>query len=384
MEVQQIEKLSSVLKDKHNRLLSLDFFRGFTMFMLTAEALWGTLGTKYFNGTIFFGIHTQLSHHPWNGLHFWDLIQPFFMFIVGVAMPISFGKRWARGDSWTKTLKHAAKRSLILLALGVGLYCIHNTGGPHAGEGHLSFELWDVLAQLAFTYMIAFLIMRKSWKFQLGVSVGLLILTSLLYRLWPVAGFSQPFTPDHNFGAWLDLQVTGYLSSGHWVAANVIPTAAHTIWGVMAGQLLICEKSVREKIKVLTIAGIIGIIVGYGLDPITPIIKRIATPSFTIVSGGWCLLALAASFWAVDVKKYQIGTARFFAVVGMNPIFIYLFMETGGRSWLGHITGVFTQGFLSIVGIPLPVISVVTQLIVVGIMWYMLYFLYRNKIFISI
>lgn len=384
MEKNQIEKLPSELKDKYGRLLSLDFFRGFAMFMLVAEALWGTLGSNYFDGTIFSWFHTQLSHHPWHGLRFWDLIQPFFMFIVGVAMPISFGKRWAQGDSWFETFKHAAKRSLILLALGVGLYCIHNTGGPHAGEGHLSFELWDVLAQLAFTYIIAFLIMRKSWTFQLSFSIGLLILTSLLYRLWPVVGFNHPFVPDHNFGAWLDLQVTGYLSNGHWVAANAIPTAAHTIWGVIAGQLLISEKTVREKLKILTIAGIAGLIIGYGLDPLSPIIKRIATPSFTIVTGGWCLLALAASFWAVDVKKYQIETARFFAVVGMNPIFIYIFLETGGRSWLGDITSVFTQGFLGIAGIPIPVIAVITQFIVVGMMWYLLYFLYRNKIFISI
>jgi len=379
-----IEKLPSGLKDKYGRLLSLDFFRGFTMFMLMGEALWGTFGNDYFNGTIIASLHTQLSHHPWHGLHFWDLIQPFFMFIVGVAMPISFGKRWARGDSWMKTFKHASKRSLTLLALGVGLYCIHNTGGPHAGEGHLSFELWDVLAQLAFTYMIAFLIMRKSWRFQFSVSVGLLILTELLYRLWPVAGFTQPFTPDHNFGAWLDLVVTGYLSGGHWVAANLIPTAAHTIWGVMAGQLLISGKDTKKKIQILAAAGVIGLIVGYGLDPLTPIIKRIATTSFTVVSGGWCLLALMVSFWAVDVKKYQINAARFFAVVGMNPIFIYMFMETGGRSWFDRIIAVFTQGFLGLISIPLPVISIITAAIGLAAMWYMLYFLYKNKIFISI
>jgi len=376
--------LPDQLIDEFGRLRSLDFFRGFTMFMLIAEVLWETFGNDYFDGTVLSSLHTQLSHSTWVGLHFWDLIQPFFMFIVGVAMPISIGKRWARGDSWMDTFKHAAKRSIILLVLGVGVYCVYNTGGPHAGEGHLTFELWDVLAQLAFTYMIAFLIMRKSWMFQLSFSIGLLVLTELLYRLWPVAGFSQPFVPDHNFGAWFDLMVTGYLSSGHWVAINVLPTACHTIWGVLAGQLLISDMDIKKKIRILAVAGIAGLVLGFGLSPLTPIIKRISTTTFTLASGGWCLLALALCFWAIDVKKYQVDTAQFFVIVGMNPIFIYLFTQVGGPSWLHRIIGVFTQGFLGAIHIPMPVISVITATIIVGIMWYMTYFLYKHRIFISI
>lgn len=376
--------LPDELKDEFGRLRSLDFFRGFTMFMLIAEGLWDTFGNSYFNGTVFSALHTQLSHSTWAGLHFWDLVQPFFMFIVGVAMPISIGKRWARGDSWMDTFKHAGKRSIILLALGVGVYCYSNTGGPHAGTGHLTFELWDVLAQLAFTYMIAFLIMRKSWKFQIGFSVGLLILTELLYRLWPVAGFNQPFVPDHNFGAWFDLMVTGYFSNGHWVAINALPTACHTIWGVLAGQLLISKLDTKKKIQVLVTAGIVGLVAGFGLSPFTPIVKRIATTTFTLASGGWCLLALALCFWAIDVKKYQLSTAHFFVIVGMNPIFIYLFTQVGGPSWLDRIVGVFTQGFFGMIYVPVPVISVITAAIIVGIMWYMTYFLYKHKIFISI
>lgn len=377
-------RLPEELKDEYGRLRSLDFFRGFTMFVLIAEGFWDTFGNHYFDGTIFHAIHIQFSHSTWTGLHFWDLIQPFFMFIVGVAMPISFGKRWARGDSWNTTFKHAAKRSIILLALGVGVYCVFNTGGPYSGKGHLTLELWDVLAQLAFTYMIAFLIMRKSWTFQFSFSIGLLILTELLYRFWPVAGFNQPFVPDHNFGAWLDMMVTGYLSDGHWVAANLIPTACHTIWGVMAGQLLISNWDTKKKLKVLVIAGVIGLVAGFGLSPFTPIVKRIATTTFTLASGGWCLLSLALCFWVIDVKKYQVNTAQFFVIVGMNPIMIYLFTQVGGPAWLDRIVSVFTQGVFGLVNMPLPVISVFTEAIIVGIMWYMTYFLYKHRIFISI
>jgi predicted acyltransferase len=81
-----------------NRLMSLDVFRGFTMFLLIAEAtqIYDHLVNPAFQGTIIAAIGQQFHHHPWNGLRFWDLIQPFFMFIVGLAMPFSFGRRWEK------------------------------------------------------------------------------------------------------------------------------------------------------------------------------------------------------------------------------------------------------------------------------------------------
>src|SRR5207245_1671926 len=137
------------------------------------------------------------------------------------------------------------------------------------------------------------------------------------YRLFPVAGFNQPFVPDQNFGSYVDLLLMHKLSRGHWVAFNAVPTAAHTMWGVLAGQVLRSDRPASRKIRILVMAGLIGVIVGYALNPVTPIIKRICTSSFVIVSGGWCLLALAFSYWLVDVKKIQ-RWPKFFAYVGMN------------------------------------------------------------------
>lgn len=373
-----MDKIGDSLLDKYGRLLSLDFYRGLTMFLLVAEGagLWYAVVDPYFDGSLLDTIGTQFHHHPWNGLRFWDLVQPFFMFIVGVAMPISFGKRWARGDSWGETLKHTLYRSFVLLALGLLLHCIYS--------GKPVFELWNVLSQLSFTYLVAFLIMRKSWTFQISFSVGLLLLTEILYRFWWIEGFNQPFTPDQNFGAWLDLVLMGKLSGGHWVAVNALPTAAHTIWGVVAGQLLISNRETAEKLKKLLLFGIGLVALGYLMDPVTPIIKRIATTSFTIVSGGWCLLVLLASFYVFDVKKLYIKPARFFAIVGMNPLFIYLFSELGGADWFYSMVEVFSVGILGIISIPGGWIGIVTSLVVLGLMWYMTYFLYKRKIFISI
>jgi predicted acyltransferase len=369
-----MEKGSDFNAAAQGRLISLDFFRGFTMFLLVGEAthLYDLLREPDLNGTLLSAIGWQLEHHPWNGLHFWDLIQPFFMFIVGVAMPFSFARRWERGEAWSKTFQHALWRSFMLLLFGWGLYCI--------GPGRITFELWNVLAQLSFTYMVSFLLMRKSARTQIIFSLGMILASELLYRLWPVAGFDQPFTPDHGFGAWLDLRLMGKLSEGHWVAVNAVPTTAHTMWGVLAGQVLKSGRAPYQKIKVLMIAGLIGVIVGYALNPWTPIVKRICTSSFVIVSGGWCLLALAFSYWLIDVKGVRRWSV-FFNIVGMNSLFIYMFTNTGGSEWFRRIVKPFTMGLLAWAG-DLNA-RIVTSIVIWAMLWYLCYWLYKKRIFLK-
>jgi len=357
------------------RLLSLDFFRGFTMFLLVGEAtlLYEVLNSPGFHQTWLGWIGIQFDHHPWNGLRFWDLIQPFFMFIVGVAMPFSFGRRWARGESWGRTFLHALQRSALLLFFGWALYCI--------GPGRITFQLWNVLAQLSFTFLVAFLLMRQPAVLQIGVTFVLLIATELLYRLWAVPGFDQPFVPDHNFGSWMDYLLMGRLSNGHWVAFNAIPTTAHTMWGVLAGLLLRSSRPPLRKVGILAIAGLIGIVVGYSLNPITPIIKRICTSSFVIVSGGWCLLVLALCYWLIDVKKLRFSV-WFFSVVGTNSLFIYLFTNTGGGEWFHDIVKPFTYGLFGWSGENWA--ALVTSAVVWAALWSLCYALFKKKIFIRI
>ncbi len=358
-----------------DRLLSLDFFRGITMFLLIAEgtSLFSHMIDPALKGTIISAIGSQFHHHPWNGLRFWDLIQPFFMFIVGVALPFSFAKRLVRGDSYSHILRHAIVRSLLLLLFGWMLYCIE--------PGRITFRFQNVLAQLSVTYLIAFLMMRRSVQTQIIFTFFLLLVTELAYRFFPIAGFNQPFVPDHNFGAYVDLLISGELSGGHWVSINAVPTTAHTMWGVLAGQLLMSDQTASQKIKILVVAGLIGVVVGYALNPISPIIKRICTSSFVIVSGGWCLLALVFSYWLIDVKKIQ-NWAKYFAIVGMNSIFIYLFTNTGGSDLLYRIVTPFTMGLFAWTGELYA--NVITSLVVWGLLWYICYWLYKRKIFIKI
>lgn len=363
------------IKPNDERLLSLDFFRGITMFLLIVEFthLFSHLVSPELEGTIIHTIGMQFHHHPWNGLRFWDLIQPFFMFIVGVAMPLSYAKRIKRGETHSKIAQHVFLRAFILFLLGWWLYCMR--------PGKIVFSFHNVLAQLGVTITIAFLLMRQKASIQLAASFVLLILTELIYRNFWIEGFTQAFTPDKNFGAWFDLLVSGKLNSGHWVNINAIPTAAHTIWGVLAGKLLMSSKTARQKLTVLTIAGMLFLIIGYSLNPITPIIKRTVTSTFVLASGGWALLALALSYYLIDVLKLQKGV-KFFAIVGMNPLFIYLFAHVGGASLISSIVQPFSVSILGWTG-ELGV-EIITSGISAMALWGICYWLYKRKIFIRI
>ncbi len=362
------------------RLLSLDFFRGITMFLLVAEGteLWSVLVHDPIAGTFLEPVFQQFHHHPWNGLRFWDLIQPFFMFIVGVAMPFSYAKRLKRGDSKSKITKHIIQRCIILLAFGVGLHC----GYRHK----LVWELWNVLSQLSVTILIAYILMRYKWSTQIIVSIGLLLLTEILYRTFPLEGYNQPFVKDHNFGSWMDMVLMGKINpGGGWVTINFLPTAAHTIWGVVAGQLLMSGHSELKKVKLVAIAGAVALVLGYALDwtSVTPIIKRIATSSFTLASGGWALLVLALSYWIIDMKKIR-GFVFPFAIVGMNSIFIYMFSNTLGGQWFNGFVEIFTNGFLSWFGAGEFIIKLITSLSILTLECLLCYYLYLKKILFRI
>lgn len=358
-----------------DRLYSLDFFRGLTMFLLIAEftTLFNQFTDPALEGSFIYILGEQFHHHPWNGLRFWDLIQPFFMFIVGVAMPFSIGNRLKKGHSHAQVRNHVLRRAFLLLLFGWGLYCM--------GPAKIVFRFQNVLAQLSVTYLLAYFVMHKPAKVQILFSFGLILLTEILYRTFAVEGFNHPFTPSENFGTWLDLQYGGADLNGHWVSFNAIPTTAHTIWGVLAGQLLRSEKTEMQKLKTLLIAGVIGVLVGYTLNPITPIIKRICTSSFVIASGGWTFLALALSYWLIDIKKWRKGVL-FFAIVGMNPLFIYLFAHIGGAEFIRNVVQPFTNSLLGWMG-ELPK-ETFTSLIVLFALWYLCYWLYRKYIFIKI
>ena len=372
--------------EQPGRLLSLDLFRGLVMLLLVAEpaGVYRSLVNLTDEGSLLRGFFIQFTHHPWNGLRAWDLVQPAFMFIVGVAMVYSINKRLDKGDSWGAVGKHIYIRCVWLLAFGTGIQCFY--------AGELVWILRNVLAQLSFTILMAFWIFRLPWKTQLGISIGLILITDIIYRIFWVEGFNHPYTPNENFGAWMDTVLRNPISvNGHWVAINAVPTAAHTIWGVLVGMLLRNSSPAKEKLKVLLITGGIGLVVGYlmnwgfGSETLRiPIIKRICTGSFIYASGGWCLLILALFYYLIDMRGWKPGWLFVINVVGTNSIFIYLASQTLARKWVSPNVNIFTDGFLAAIGFSAAWIQVFTALVTWFIFWYLCYWLYKRKIFLRV
>ncbi len=215
---------STTARLPEGRLVSLDVFRGLVMFVLIAESalVYEVFMEVAAPGSLLEGVVLQFNHHPWNGLRFWDLVQPYFMFIVGVAMAFSVTRRRSAGHTWGQTFRHLGVRCLILLVLGVSLHIGYSRA--------MVWELWNVLSQLSVTILVAFLIFNLPLRTQLAISFGLILLSEILYRTFPVAGFDQPFVQGQNFGAWMDTVLMGKINPSGWVAVNALPTSAHTIW----------------------------------------------------------------------------------------------------------------------------------------------------------
>lgn len=361
------------------RLLSLDVMRGLIMILLAAESsrLYYALNDVSTEDSFGGSLVSQFFHHPWHGLLFWDLVQPAFMLMAGSALYISWRGKEKRGVTWNDNLIHILVRSFRLFLLGTALHCIY--------AGEIVWELWNVLTQLAVTTIIAYLIIKKSTNWQIVFSILLLVLTEAMYRFIQMPGFDQPFTQGRNFGAYADILLMGKINSDGWVAINFIPTAVHTIWGVLAGKLLISHHGSSEKIKRLVLCAIAALIAGYALDyaGVTPIIKRISTSSFALVSGGWVLLIMALLYWINDVKHFS-KYAWIFTIVGMNAIFIYMFFETVGHQWLNNVVAIFVQGLLGMAGMSAYVSAIISAVFTLAVEWYICFWLYKRKIFFKL
>jgi len=360
------------------RLFSLDIYRGFAMLFLITEAtgLYDLMISSSLKGTLIYAIGQQFHHHRWHGLTLWDMGQSFFMFISGVAMAFSYGKRLERGLSWGKCLNHAALRASILFLLGWAIYIVN----PPEDAPGWAFLL-DILPALAFGSLVAFLIFRWSAARQIAFSLALLLITELLYRVWPVQGFNQPFVAGHNFGSYVDLKLWGGLNPEGWVTFNMVPSAAYLIWGVIVGKMMRGGMTPLKKLRILIISGLIGTGAGLALDPVTPIIKKISTSSFMLISLGFSVLLLGLAYGLIDTLRFRTLFLIPLAV-GMNPLFIYLFARSGGADWFIRIVQPFSEALFGWAGDGWAQAG--TALGCLALMCLLCYFLFRKNIIVKI
>jgi heparan-alpha-glucosaminide N-acetyltransferase len=354
------------------RLISLDAYRGLIMLLLVSHAL-GIIEarTAILQSYPQLGWLTkQVDHSEWTGVTLWDLIQPAFTFMVGVAMPFAFARRISKGATFPQLFRHVAWRSFMLLVLSNVL------SNFDSGRTHPQLQFINVLCQIAFGYMICFLITRLRFSYQVICAIAMLAGYWALFVLFP--GPQGAFSRVGNIGQVIDLRVLGYNYPEYYTTINFIGNAATILFGYWAGMLLQSHRSQSSKLKILTIAAVTGFVLGLALEPFNPMVKRLWTVSFTFFSAGWVILMLMAFYWVIEMK--QIKRWAFpMIVVGMNSIFIYSFSQVL-RGWLNQGLKVFTGNFSFMGGFG----AIPQNILVLLVIWYLCLWLYKRKIFIKI
>lgn len=357
-----------LLGNRAARLISLDAFRGFTMLLLISHGFGVYDAFKDHHALA--GLAAQFEHAAWVGCTVWDLVQPAFTFIVGVAMPLALMRQPAGADrdkrsQWRRVLW----RAVLLIALSNVLSNWNSTS-------LLKLQLINVLCQIAFSYLICFAIMQLRFRWQVVACAALLAFHHALFFAYP--GPAGPFDQANNIGAVIDRMLLGYNYAGHYTTINFLGNAITVLFGVWTGMLISSPRSQREKIRILTACAAAAFAIGLVLAAWIPMVKRLWTASFTFFSTGWVLLLFIAFYWLIEVRK-RSGWTFPLVVVGMNSIFIYAFSQVL-RGWLSRGLGGFTRNF-AFLG---PSGAIPQNILVMAAMWGLCYWLYKHKIFFKL
>jgi predicted acyltransferase len=359
-------------KNAGGRLVSLDAYRGLIMLLLVSHAF-GLIEarTAILQSYPQWGWLTlQVDHSDWTGVTLWDLIQPAFTFMVGIAMPFAFARRISKGATFSQLFKHVAWRAFVLIVLSNVL------SNFDSNRSHPQLQFINVLCQIAFGYLLCFLITRLRFSYQVVCAFIMLAGYWALFVLFP--GPQGAFSKVGNIGAIIDLKILGYNYPGYYTTINFIGNAATILFGYWAGMLLQTPRSQSSKLKILAIAAAAGFVLGLALEPFNPMVKRLWTVSFTFFSAGWVILMLMAFYWLIEMKQRK-RWAFPMVVVGMNSIFIYSFSQVL-RGWLNNGLKVFTGDFAFMGGFG----AIPQNILVLCVIWYLCLWLYRRKIFIKI
>jgi predicted acyltransferase len=293
------------------RLQSLDVFRGVT---IAAMLLVNNPGTAKFH-------YHALQHAEWDGCQPADLIFPFFLFIVGVAITYSVTKLRSRHAARSAMLLKVGRRSLIIFALGMLLNL-------------LPYFDWEVtripgvLQRIALCYCAAsLLVLYTGIRGQSLAAVLLLVVYWALMKWVPVPRYGAGgLAPDTNLAAYIDRTLMdGHLWHRHWDPEGVlssIPAVSTTLIGVLAGHWLRSTRSAGRRVIGLLGGGAVGIVVGLVMDRWMPINKALWTDSFVVFTGGAALAGLGLCYWLVDLRGYR-RWATPFVVFGTNAILAY-------------------------------------------------------------
>jgi predicted acyltransferase len=373
--IQLDESVAELRQPAYGRLLSLDALRGFDMFWIIGgqEIIKGL--AQVFPGKLSDIAVGQLEHVRWQGLHFYDVIWPLFMFMVGVSLSFSLARRKLNGATQKVLYLHALKRASILFVLGM------------MAQGNLlKFDLstlhpcYSVLHGIAAGYLVATVVML--WFRPQGQAIAtaaFLILYWILLITIPVPGVGRGvLTPTGNAATYVDHLILGRFAYGEntWFL-SYLGFAASVLIGALAGNLLRSARSAKGKCLFLSAGGAGMVILGLIWSLWFPIIKLLWTSSFVLVAGGISCLLLAAFYLVMDVGGYR-KWAFGFVVIGVNALAVYMATMLFDFRKIGNI----------FVGHLVPRIgrfgSLLEATAAFAIIWLVLYWMYRTKSFVKV
>lgn len=334
------------------RLISLDVFRGATiasMMLVNNPGTWSA-------------VYPPLEHSPWHGWTFTDTIFPFFLWIVGVAIPLSTSRRLEAGQSQAELFRHALRRAVIIFGLGFFLNSLlffidgsmAKLGfGPWLHEYLTTVRIPGVLQRIAICYLIAFAIfLRASIRGQ-AIWTGI-----FLVGYWLLMAFA-PFPVDvhgetrwisgvlekgANFSAYID----NFLLNGPTIGMHVfkggrtwdpegtvstLPAIATCLFGILAGHLLRAKRSDAEKTAWFTVGGAVLMWLGLLMDLALPINKYLWTSSYSVFMAGLAMVCFGVYYWLIDVQGWR-AWAKPLAIYGMNAIALFVLSGVIGRIML--------------------------------------------------
>lgn len=309
----------------NERLVSLDAFRGFTiaaMLLVNNPGDWSHL-------------YGPLAHAKWDGCTFTDWIFPFFVFISGISMTFSLGRRAALGDPPAALLSRTVRRGCVIIGIGLLLNFI-----PAFDLSQVRIP--GVLQRLGLcTVLTAPLVLVWQWRGQLAWLAGLLVCYTLVQTWVPVPDaqgvwHTGSLRPGEDVGAWLDRTLMdGHLwrSSKTWDPEGMLstlPAVASQLAGVLVGHWLAARRDPMEKTVWLLVAGLVLVWVGQVLGAWSmPINKSLWSPSYVLYTAGWACLLFGVGYWLLDAQSDPVWRTRAtryalpLVIFGMNALFLF-------------------------------------------------------------
>ncbi|MGC8641560.1 MAG: acyltransferase family protein [Isosphaeraceae bacterium] len=365
------------------RLLSIDALRGFDMFWIVGGGRLVRAIGKWWGTPAGQNLHDQFEHVGWEGFHFYDLIFPLFLFVVGVVLPFSL-KKYQTGDhSKAAALARISRRVVLLFLLGL------------IGNGLLQLEfehlrVTGVLQRIAICYGLAAVIFLFT-----TTRTQAILVAAILLGYWGILSFvpvpggtAGDLTKEHNLGGYIDRHyLPGEIKQGIYGYGDnegllsTLPAVATALLGVLAGGWLLSRYSPWAKVLALIAAGAACLSAGalWGLR--FPVIKILWTSSYVLIAGGWSLILLGLFYAVIDVLKLR-AWSFFFVVIGVNAVTIYMAVRIIP---FDRIAGFFFGGLARRMEAFSPSSgAIVGALGILTVEWLFLLYLYRRRIFLRV